>query len=44
MSSLNKNSRLGVPVPHTVTLFSPRCLASWNLRSSAGITWLCVGW
>ena len=44
MSSLCRNSRRGVPLPHTVTVGSPRALASWNLRSSAGMTWLFVGW
>ena len=33
-----RNSRRGVPVPHTGTLASPRCLASCTLRSSAGST------
>ena len=38
MSSLYKNSRHGVPVPHTTTSLSPRVLASCILRISAGNT------
>jgi len=44
ISSLNRNSRRGVSLPHTVTELSPLILASCNLRINAGITWLFSGW
>ena len=31
---------MGLPVPQISTASPPDCLASWNLRMSAGNTWL----
>ena len=44
MSSMCRNSRRSVPVPHTVTAGAPASFASWNRRIRPGTRWESSGW